>query len=224
MKLKEDRRGSALIVVMCVMLVTVALSLTLLLTASILMTNAIRSADKEQCRITAVSVSDLMIEEIEKIEYNGSDGNPVAPYRGAADSGTLAGKLQTVTTDAWYDYDPNEGELGQLQKRDKNRFVYTLQDDKLPGVTQVELYWVDDTGYELDTIKESDLDSDQKFMNDLTLYMRVTNTAGRESSTIVSVFRADVTASTVEENGQQVRKWTEGRWLYDRRDWERRES
>lgn len=154
--MQKNRKGSAMIVVMCVLVVTVALSLALLLTASILMTNAIRSNDKEQCRINAVTLSDLLIEKIGNIEYSqdseyqDTESDSVMPYFNAlkADS-SLEGKLKTIWTRSWKYYSED---LGYLESLDTNRrFTYQLQDGSgLPGTTEVELYFVSENGWDLD--------------------------------------------------------------------------
>ena len=58
----RKNEGVTTIVVICVMAIVMALSLSLFLTASVLMKNSAGTAAQEQCRILAVSLS----EEIEK--------------------------------------------------------------------------------------------------------------------------------------------------------------
>ena len=229
MKLRNSRNqeGSALIAVMCIMLVTVALSLTLLLTASILMMNATRSANKEQCRITAVAVSDLLREEIEAIRYDGSDGEEIPPSYDAGRDNSLKGKLKTVVTKEWYEYKPDAGVLGQLETKGKDYFTYTLERDKLPGTTTVDFYWVDEAGLDMKNLDMTKPNEAAANFQSLLLYVRVTNTAGEEASTIVSTFQPVVTMGNGtggEPGGAESAKWTGWSWNYVGREWERGNS
>ena len=239
--MKKNQKGSAMIVVICVMVVAVALSVTLLLTASILINNAIRSGNKEQCRINAITVSELLIEEIGNIRYDGLEdlapgeslttakdfNHHVPPLSNAAGRGdTLAGKLKTVVTKEWYSYDPDAGTLGQLDTSGKDFFTYWLEDCGLPGETKLELYWMDESG---ENLKNLDMgkpfDAADKFQN-LILYIKVTSTVGEESSAIISTFNPVVQRDVMGETGDPAldEAWTAWMWNYRGHEWERGNS
>lgn len=184
-----------MVIVMCVMIVVTALSLALLLTASVLMRNASVSNQKEQCRITAVSVSEVLRKEIESFSYDNH------PTEFNSDRETnLKSKLQSVGTTAWVTYRPDAGAA--------DHFIYELEDCGLPGSTKVELYFTDDQG----VLDGADITKDefaQKYQ-ELVLYVKVTGIVGKESSTIISCYSPLVSGSG----------WSSWKWKYQRKEWE----
>lgn len=239
--MRKKREGSAMIVVVCVMIVAVALSMALLLTASILINNAIRTSNKEQCRINSISVSDLLMKEIDLIRYDGSeetgslhnlvtaeDFNAYVPPRSDAEgrNHTLAGKLKTVVTNEWYAYNPDAGILEQLETSEKDYFTYDLGDCGLPGETTVELYWIDESDYNLKNLDMSQpFDAAEKFQSVL-LYLKVTSTVGEESSTIISTYQPVVNTKRMDDTGDvlQDEAWEYWEWKYRGHEWERGDS
>lgn len=201
-----------MIMVLCVMVVVVSLSLALLFSSSVMIQNAVRSNPKEQCRITAVSVSEVLRNEIERYEY---EGFPVSDAL-EGEKG-LKGRLQSVWADDW------------------DFCVYDLEECGLPGDTMLEVYWADEE--EADGEKD-DLDIPDE-MEELfasrVLYVKITSTVGNEKSTIVSRYRAEVELeeevdSELEEelepdlneelDGEQSAEITEiiWRWNYEGRE------
>lgn len=218
------QEGFAMIIVMCVMAVAVGLSLALLLTASVLIDNAVRAKDKEQCRINAVAVSDLLIGKIKSFRYDTSSGASVMPDKDAPmwDS-SLKEKLKTVATTGWYAYDPDAGTLEQLEKKGKDYYTYNLQDCGLPGKTAVELYWVDESGEDWKEL-DGDPDRAQKQFSNVLLYVKVTSTVREEASTIISTFKPVVNLGEPEGEGtdpEQPKVWKEWYWQYLGHEWER---
>lgn len=216
--MKRRQSGSAMIVVMCVMVVVVALSLVLLLTASILVTNATRSNTKEQCRINAISVSNVLIEEITSLEYDDTDGSARPTEHAEGKDDTLKGKLNTVATSAWYAYKPDAGDLEKLETNEKDRFTYELKTEGLPGKTVVELYWKDETDGELKELNKKDPQEAADKFQSVLLYVVVTSTVGQESSTIISTFNPN----TPVMNGDGT--WKSWNWQYSGHEWERGNS
>lgn len=221
--MKKRQEGSAMVVVMCVMIVTVALSLSLLLTSSVLINNAIRSNDKEQCRINAITVSDALVNEIKKIEkdrYTDAD-NGVLPSVMADREKNLRAKLKSVTTNEWYAYDVNAGTLGQLGTRGRDYFTYDVVLDGLPGTTRLDMYWINAKGEPLPKldilVKEDPNEAAEEFSN-VMLYLKVTSTVGRESSTIISTFYP-IPDPEERENGEGT--WKNWYWQYSGHEWER---
>lgn len=223
--MRNKREGSAMVVVMCVMVVTVALSLALLLTASILVNNAIRSNNKEQCRINAVSVSEALIGEIDRFtEYSSADENkkpePSADMPGRKSN--LRAKLKTVVTTEWYAYNENAGTLGQLETKGKDYFTYDVTLEGLPGTTMLEMYWIDETGEQMRSLDMTDQEAASGIFGNVVLYLKVTSTVGQESSTIISRFQPVVQLTPVtEKDGTESKHWKSWRWDYIGHEWER---
>lgn len=223
--MKNKQEGSAMVVVMCVMVVTVALSLSLLLTASVLVNNAVRSNNKEQCRINAVSISEALIQEIKGFkEYSSADeGGTVEPSSGSNNAKhDLRSKLKTVVTTDWFAYDENAGTLGQLETKGKDYFTYNVNLDGLPGTAQLEMYWIDETGEQMRSLDMSDPETASGVFGNVVLYLKVTSTVGQESSTVISRFQPVVQLiSFTEENGIESKMWKSWRWSYIGHEWER---
>lgn len=209
--MKKRQEGSAMIIVMCVMVITMALALSLLLISSVMMMNATRANQKEQCRITAVSVSEVVIEEIKKFEYTGS------PIPSPTKTG-LEGKLQTVGTTEWYAYDKYAGSIEQIMKKDKDYFSYELSGTDLPGKTVLSLYWINESGLDI-----TNPEDEVKAFRSLVLYVKVTNTVGEESATILSSFHPLVNKGK-DENGNEDETIGDWFWEYDGHQWERGDS
>lgn len=221
--MKKRQEGSAMVVVMCVMIVTVALSLSLLLTSSVLINNAIRSNDKEQCRINAITVSDVLIQEIKAFApYTAADENGVFPSNMTNKGENLRAKLKTVVTTEWYAYDANAGTLGQLETRGKDYFSYEIELDGLPGTTRLDMYWIDETGDQLRKLDMEDQEEAAGLFGNVVLYLKVTSTVGRESSTIISKFYplVQMNSEKAETDGEK-KTWASWSWKYLGHDWER---
>lgn len=81
-----SQNGSALAVVLCVMFFVIALSLSLMLSSAVLLSRYRRATQKEQCRITAATVSDVMIGEIERYRGREDPLNLLADFLAEADT------------------------------------------------------------------------------------------------------------------------------------------
>lgn len=220
--MKKRQEGSAMIVVMVVMIVTVVLALTLLLVSSVMMMNATRSNQKEQCRVTAVSVSNVLIEHIKNL--GAYTEIPKAHPDGKEDS--LKGKLQSVVTTEWYSYDKNASSIEQITKKNKDYYTYELTGTNLPGTTVLDMYWIDESGEQLKELDMNDPEKAASLFQSLKLYLKVTNTVGEESSTIISCFSPIVnTEKTPGVNGEEeTDDWKEWFWHYEGHEWERGDS
>lgn len=119
--MKKRNSGAALVIVMCVMFLVVALSLALLRSAAILVQNPVRDNQREQCRINAVSVSEVIAEEIEAYLYDEAEGEEVSVYP----ESNLKDLLAMAAAGKW-----KTGE----------KLRYRLQTDRLPGETWLEFY------------------------------------------------------------------------------------
>lgn len=184
--MKKRQEGSAMILVMCVMIFVMALSLALLLTASVLAMNANRSNQKEQCRIAAVSVSEALRDEI--LTYGQYTTKPDAD--GPTD--TLAGKLHTVFSSGWIQYHSDADTIHQIQIDAKGVYNYEMVNEYMPSTkTTVQMYWTQ--ADEQDRSPEDTPDEiRKKFEGMVTLYVKVTCTVGEEASTIISTYSPQV--------------------------------
>lgn len=70
--MKANKRGDAMITVLCIMLLFMALSLTILLAASSSLGSSKQNAASTRCRLAAESFSEMMAEELmdKKIKMN----------------------------------------------------------------------------------------------------------------------------------------------------------
>lgn len=241
--MRKRQDGSAMIVVVCIMVMTTALCLALLLTASVSIQNANRANNKEQCRVNAVSVSNVLIEEIKTFRYGDTlstetmdydtvldtteaDMNPVGYKRPIEPDKELRDKLQTVNRSSWYAYNSDLGSLESWATKGKREYTYILQgEEALPGNTVVSLYWVDENEEGTERPDEGDPETAATWFEGIKLYVKVTSTVGEESSTIISSFQPSVETGTVKTpDGSSQIKWTSWEWDYQGHEWERGES
>lgn len=209
--MKKRQEGVAMIVVMCVMVMVLALSLALLLISSVLITNANRAGQKEQCRVAAEAVSNLLEKEIEHFSYEGFPEE--STYGEKEDS--LEDILGSVYTNQWKSYDKKGTDVLE-GKKNRNILSYRTSGGGIPGETKVEMYWMHDEEQELDPGDPADA---RDIFMDIRLYVRVTNTVGEESSTVISQYEPDVTlGADPEKPGEQ--KWTNWKWTYKGHVWE----
>lgn len=210
--------GYTMIMVMAVMSIIVALSLALLLSASVLIHTVRQAEGADQCRIYAVSLSAAMTEQIESYTY----ADPPGAERVTAHTG-LGTRLQTVATSAW-----------------KPETLITYQHlgkeagDDIPGETTLEFCWLDSAGslIELSVEPGEDMAEAAAAFAGLRLYLTVTNTIGENSSTIISVFcpvvdtriiyieGEDEDGDGVADSREELTVWTGWRWNYMGPAWE----
>lgn len=241
--MRKRQEGSAMIVVICIMVMTTALCLALLLTASVSIQNANRSNNKEQCRINAVSVSNVLIEEIKAFRYgdtlsaetsdydtmpdkNETEIDPAGYKRPIEPDKELRDKLQTVNRSTWYAYNSDLGSLESWATSGKREYVYYLQgEETLPGKTVVSLYWVNENEEGKECPDEFDPEGAAIWFEGIKLYVKVTSAVGEESSTVISSFSPSVeTVSIPTPEGVERKKWKSWSWSYHGHEWERGES
>lgn len=241
--MRKRQEGSALIVVLCVMVVTMALSLSLLLAASVSIQNANRANNKEQCRVNAVSVSNVLIEEIKTFRYGDTLSEDTYNYDTMPDEGETAAdpdnykrpiapneqlrdKLQTVNTSSWYAYNSSAGQIESWVTSGQQEYTYVLDTEGgvLPGTTKVTMYWVNENE---DNEKCPDAfhpEEAQGWFMGIKLYLRVTSTVGEESSVIISCFKPTVNLGDIPvdpSNPDSQHKWASWSWDYLGHEWER---
>lgn len=114
MKKQTKRAGAAMIMVLCMMALVTALSLSLLLTASVVFSSARNEWNREQCRILAISLS----QEIET-DLKANDDPPIG----------LRAYLKQEITAGWPYY--NEDERGHTSRYADWNFA--LDWDQIPN-------------------------------------------------------------------------------------------
>ena len=125
---RKRQEGSAMVVVMCVMLITTILCLELLLAASASARNIRRIGERTQCRVNAYSVSGVLIDEITGVpEY----GDVTEDGALREDGNSVRSQLQT----AFHKIENGERRLGE-------KLEYELAPGTLPGEAMVDLLMV----------------------------------------------------------------------------------
>lgn len=139
--MKRNRKGSAMIVVLCVMAIVMVLSLALLLSASIVVANANRRKQQEQCKISASSFSKVLEEDLKdtaSVEKSGT-------FRAYARK-QMKDYMDGGTT-GWTYYNEDEGDAHSLTAA-KRTFQMNAENlkDKVGDLT-VEAYWESEKRY-----------------------------------------------------------------------------
>lgn len=206
--MKKHQEGAAMIVVMCVMVVAVALSLALLLSASVVATNAVRSSRREQCRILAVSVSEAFCKEVESYENSGHFSSEQEE-----EMMPLQEILKSVATAEWPSHDASAKDGLDWEKR--NVICYELDSTVLPGETMAELYWTDEGEEAVMDLDLEDLEEVAGLFSRITLYVKVTSTIGEESCSVINCFQPGGVKTDIAESTE-----SDWKWIYIGHEWE----
>ncbi len=193
--------GSALIFVICIMMVAVILSMSLLLALGRLLTIERQIPAKEQCRIMTDSISRLLNKELTKDEYQGipegrPEGEGLWDYAGAYIWGGGA---------AWPDYE--EGRPGHDMDQARREFVLDSEGSsgwkEEAGEITIGLYWVNQTKEEWDPET-----SQEEHFYEAEIELHVDITVSLQG---VSCTRKDIyyKVSDPENNSWKWSKWTE---------------
>lgn len=142
--MKHNKKGDAMIMVICIMAIFLALSLAAILSASTLMSGSIKSRTKEQCRLSAITFSKVLEAELtRKNDYEDRKN-------GSTDS--LRSYLRKQMESGWTYY--NEDELGHsdLKERkkefdlDSSSFTDLDHPEDNFGEIHVAVYWTAEAG------------------------------------------------------------------------------
>lgn len=131
-----QKKGEAMIVVLCIMAVLMALSLAMLLSASVVMGNAQKSFIREQCRLTAITFSEAIEEKLTE-DYDDA-------LFGLENEGLRRYLRDVISTGQWKYY--NEGEAGSSSKKAvthsfKVQGLENSEGDSPYGDISVDMYW-----------------------------------------------------------------------------------
>lgn len=172
----NNEKGIAMIIVVCIMAVMMALSLTLLAASSLLIGNAQSASDQEQARIFTLSVNRELEEALtiseEEISENGAAG--------------LWDWVNTkLKSRQWPEYagDWNQGEEDGSVLRFTLNHAEAIGEGKAIKSCEIAMYWESLGDNEL-----PDGGSESVGGEDLELTIRVTCSTGKNQYTISSVF------------------------------------
>lgn len=172
--MRKGTEGSAMILVMCVMMVVVVLAMSLLLSASTLISTANRSGAQEQCTIMAASLS-------QKLEMSFVD-RPYAEIPNGEDipeeQGTLFAYLGKYVAEDEGDWPSFEGDINESNAR-----VFGAkwpQGTEIPGEASIRLY------YEAEDTENSETPEESFRNKEIRLYVEVTCTIRGEVCTITN--------------------------------------
>lgn len=192
----KDQTGSALIAVLCVMMVIVTVCLSLLLAASVLSSAARRSCAEEQCRIMAESVSRKLGQELTAELYSQSPN-------GIPSGGSLHEYVGACICDRHQDWKDYDADGGPEHARSAVTRSFRLTDADWPsdaGTVTVSLYWVNGSGRKWDGRQSWE----SYFQSiDIDLYVEVTCTIQQESCTWTDIY------SKVSNEEAHTWKWSQ---------------
>lgn len=180
---KVNNRGVTTIVVVCAMAIIMALSLSLFLTASVMMQESGKSATKEQSRILAVSFSKQLQQQL-------TGGETVFENR----EGEIADKVQSgYNTSLWHYIKQNisdgswpyyEEQGTWLHNRENAIRSFTMDNSGIASeiaTTEISLYW---------TKKEEGIPE--------SLIVETSVTVKGQSCTITDIYELEVTGESYE--------------------------
>ncbi|MGL5435368.1 MAG: hypothetical protein ACRDBO_08235 [Lachnospiraceae bacterium] len=210
----QDRNGYVMILVMVVMGLVISLCLALLMSVSLLMASARTAGQKEQSHIYAVSLSRAFRERTEGFSYTNPPGKNLNSRKTS-----LQARLQTAATLSW-----QSGEI----------LTYELESDALQGSTTVAMYWLDSNNSltELEITDSGDMAEAAEEFAGVRLYVTVTNTIGKDSSSVITVYRPNIHTKIIHVEGadangdgqpdsrEERTVWTGWQWIYDGQSWE----
>lgn len=195
--MKKDERGSAMIIVLCVMAVTVVLALVLLHTAAMVSRGFGKINQKEQCRILAVSVSECLTEVLEEMEYTakedaGKNGESEAEddfESEAEDDFELENDLEPESEGKWHPFP--ESEMKAEEWTPQTKFQRLLEEAAVRGRKKLTLQLKESAGLPGTTtaVLELKLEAEASFPEEVLLILKVTTVIEDDSYTVVSHFR-----------------------------------
>lgn len=209
--MRKDERGSAMIVVLCIMAAVIGMALALLHTAAMISRSYKSGNQKEQCRILAVSVSECVITALEKMEYTSEEEgsraetwmdlefeleNDLTAVPGNA-TGDVASESEWApevgeTAGKWIAQTKFQEALEEAAVSGRNKLTCRLDESAgLPGTTMISM--------------ELDMDENAFYPDDALLYLRVTTTIGDDSYTVVSILQFEEIRKTEEGRAEEGR-------------------
>lgn len=189
--MKKDERGSAMIIVLCVMAVTVVLALALLHTAAMVSRDLGKINQKEQCRILAVSVSECLTEVLEEMEYTAEEGAGKNGVSEVEDDFELENDLEPEAGGKWHPFP--ESEMKAEAWIPQTKFQRLLEEAAVNGRKKLTLQLEKSAGLPGTTtaVLELKMEEEASFPEETVLILKVTTVIEDDSYTVVSHFRFD---------------------------------
>lgn len=199
--MRKNKKGDAMIMVICIMAIFLALSLAAIFSASSLMSGALKSKTRDQCRLSAVTFSKMLKEEFEwKTDYEDTEKNKLRNY------------IREEMEGGWTYY--NEGEAGhtnleQLKKEFTVNAAAIGDMNENAGEMTVSVYWTSDqTSFSPHTYKDF---QSAKVVIEVTCKREKQEQTIRTFYTITyQPYNADGTVESPEGWGpEEFKKWVE---------------
>lgn len=196
------QEGSALILVICIMMVGAVLSLSLLRASGTLLAMRKQIPAKEQCRIMAESVSRLFCRELTKAEY---ETVPDGQMEGEG-LWDYAGAYVCDPKETWPEFRPERGAGHNLDEAKRMFYLDSRSSDGWKteaGEIAVSLYWINQT----DRQWEPGEDWEMYFHEaELELHVEITVLFQDVSCTLTDIYYK---VSDLEDGSWRWSKWTE---------------
>lgn len=197
-RIKQDTRGAAMVIVMCVLAVFLALSSSLLLSASVAVNTARNNVTLERCKIQAVTLSDLFVRELE----NGSSG--LSDNTVAAKDYHLVEYVQREIMGGW----PARTEEPDNSSTAVRRFTM----DTATELYQMEIamYWTSQDGNKPSYTEAADTVQ----LNDTRLFLSIKSTMNNGNFQVDTELKLNqiMPDKTETENEEKIRA---GSWMWE---------
>ncbi len=168
----EKNRGAAMVIVLCVMVVFLALSATVILSGSVALTTARNNAIFERSKAQVVSLSELFARDMEKQDFK--DEKSLQHY-----------VRDEIVGNRWPAYDEASGNKADAVRR----FTMDASEDEKHQI-EIEMYWTWN-GAVGDLVKEEELKD-----KDVYLYVEVISTLNDSEYRVKREFDLDVNENT----------------------------
>lgn len=194
-ELLAEQKGSSLLLILCIMMVAAALSLSILLAVGSLLATARRVSSGEQCRIMADSIGRSLDTELADRPYreipSGSiQGDGLWEYAGA---------YVCSRDSSWKDYDPEGGPEHALSAVKRSFQVEDGSWPKEAGAVQIDLYW--EKGWKEAWDGEEEWEA-YFYRMDIDLHVEITCSLGDSACTIRRIYQK------VNSGGTYLWKWS----------------
>lgn len=156
MNRSEKNRGAAMVIVLCVMVVFLALSTTILLAGSVTLNNARNSIYFEYGKAQAVSLSELFARDMQQ-KLSDAPGTVSGGAAGVENQSLVRYVRDEIVKKGWKPYDEEAGNEGEAIKR------FTLDtgvgtEDESKHEIRIAMYWTWEGDIDETNIKDNEGD------------------------------------------------------------------
>lgn len=139
--MKHNKKGSAMIVVLCIMAILMTLSFALLLSASIVVANANRRKQQEQCKISASSFGKNIEADLKDESIVEKEGSLRAYLRDEIERYMRSQNL------GWAYYNEDEGDAHSMAAAKRTFSMEEASWKNQTGTLKMEAYWESEYRY-----------------------------------------------------------------------------